>query len=396
MVVLGFLLLTLISTNSFAQRTVLAFDGLNPAVKCCTNFAPYSAPFKFIIGEEVTTPLTPYQSQGVLFSVNTDPTGGPFAIAYGTTTCIVGGDGGFAGAGCSTCPDPVQTTCPYRQSPIVAHDCAVLGVNTFDPDVNCTRGGFGNNGILTAQFVAPFTSIPATASDVGVHVSDTEYNVHVRTLDYFGDVIHDCPNVFSGSCTPASSVTRSFTAVGVDILFSGPGIAKVEFIDENLAWTDPQGNPFADGFTIDDLAFEAITAGVPFDIRPQGCPNPLITKVRGVLPTAILGTASFDVTTVVVESVRLEGVAPSKSAVADVATPFTPFLGKSYKFDCTAAGADGFLDLELKFDNQQVIQAVEARLGRPLIDGEVLVLTVTGSLNDGTAMVGEDVIFVID
>ena len=103
----------------------------------------------------------------------------------------------------------------------------------------------GNNGILYATFVNPVSGISTTATDVGVHVSDTESNVHVRTLDSNGNVIQECANVFSG----CQFVVQSTSSYGVDLLFPGSGIAQVEFIDES-----PTGE--ADGFSIDG---EAIT-----------------------------------------------------------------------------------------------------------------------------------------
>jgi hypothetical protein len=60
------------------------------------------------------------------------------------------------------------------------------------------------------------------------------------------------------------------------------------------------------------------------DIKPGTCPNPVNVKARGVLPVAILGTADFDVTTIDPASVRLEGVAPIRWALEDVATPVPP------------------------------------------------------------------------
>ena len=97
---------------------------------------------------------------------------------------------------------------------------------------------------------------------------------------------------------------------------------------------------------------------VAVDIKPQPCPNPLNTGDQGLLTVAILGAADFDVTQVDVATVELEGVAPLQSALEDVATPFYPFTGKAATTDCTTAGADGFLDLTLKFDAQAVVAAL--------------------------------------
>jgi len=127
------------------------------------------------------------------------------------------------------------------------------------------------------------------------------------------------------------------------------------------------------------------------DIKPQSCPNPLNTKSRGVLPVAILGTPTLDVTTIDPASIRLEDVAPIRSSIEDVATPF----GASPEAcsDCTTEGPDGFQDLTLKFDTQEVIDALGA-----VSDRECLVLTLTGNLKEefgGTPIQGEDVVFIL-
>ena len=136
--------------------------------------------------------------------------------------------------------------------------------------------------------------------------------------------------------------------------------------------------------------FPTSTVGVSVDIRPQGCPNPLNVGAEGVLPVAILGTATFDVTTVDPASVKLQGVSPLRSALEDVSTPFTGALVSSTS--CTTAGPDGFTDLILFFSDD----AVSAALGTVTHD-QVLVLTVTGNLLPqfgGTSITGQDVVVI--
>jgi len=131
---------------------------------------------------------------------------------------------------------------------------------------------------------------------------------------------------------------------------------------------------------------------VAVDIKPQGCPNPFNVGAKGVLPVAILGTASFDVTTVDPTSVELQGVRALRSALEDVATPFLGTVKNAT--DCTTEGPDGFLDLVLHFDDQ----AVSAALGAAT-DGQVLILTLTGNLLPqfgGTVIKGQDVVIVIN
>ncbi len=72
-------------------------------------------------------------------------------------------------------------------------------------------------------------------------------------------------------------------------------------------------------------------------------------------------------------------------------TPFGgPVEGCS---DCTTDGPDGFPDLTLKFDRQELVAAI-----RPVLDAECLILTLTGNLKDefsGTPIEGADVVVIL-
>ena len=154
--------------------------------------------------------------------------------------------------------------------------------------------------------------------------------------------------------------------------------------------------PLALGFAPAGQAQEVVGSPieVPFDIKPQSCPNPLELKKKEETPAAILGMADLDVTDIDPDTVKLVGVKPLRFTFEDVAAPSEPFIGKSAPSDCTREGADGFTDLSLKFDNQAVVQAVQKKLGRPLETNEVVILTVTAELFDGTPIIGEDVMVV--
>jgi hypothetical protein len=125
---------------------------------------------------------------------------------------------------------------------------------------------------------------------------------------------------------------------------------------------------------------------VDIDIKPQSCPNPLNVKSKGVLPVAILGSEDLDVMTIDLTSIRLEGVAPIRSSYEDVAAPVID----GQECECTTEGADGFTDLTLKFETEEIVSA----LGE-VIDGEVLALTITGVLSDETPIEGTDCITII-
>lgn len=132
---------------------------------------------------------------------------------------------------------------------------------------------------------------------------------------------------------------------------------------------------------------------VPVDIKPTSCRNPLNVKNNGVLPVAVLGTADFDVAQVDPASVSLIGISPLRWSMEDVATPYEPYMGKEGAYDCTTEGPDGYVDLTLKFEAQEVVQA----LGE-VSDGDVLVIPLAGNLLEefgGTPIVGEDVIVIL-
>lgn len=126
---------------------------------------------------------------------------------------------------------------------------------------------------------------------------------------------------------------------------------------------------------------------VEIDIKPRSCPNPLNVKSKGVLPAVILGSEDFDVNTIDIASIRLAGVAPIRSSYEDAATPVSE---GQYECECNTAGGDGYLDLALKFENEEIVKA----LGE-VTDGEEWVLTLTGALYDETPIEGADCILVI-
>jgi hypothetical protein len=138
------------------------------------------------------------------------------------------------------------------------------------------------------------------------------------------------------------------------------------------------------GVFYDNINFGLQPDPMSIDIRPQGCPNPITSRINGLLPVAVLGTAGFDVSDVDVSSLRLEGVSPFLTGYEDVATPYVGEL-----CGCTDAGPDGFLDLTLKFHAQEIVQllALSQRGDRRL--------RLTGTLLDGTPIEGTDCMVVV-
>ena len=135
------------------------------------------------------------------------------------------------------------------------------------------------------------------------------------------------------------------------------------------------------------------------DIKPGSCPNPLNVRNLdgeprngksnrgGVLPIAILGSETFDVDDIDVSSLMLEGVAPLRDSQDDVGAP----AGRPKdECECHAGEPDGYADLTLKFDKEDVAHV----LGE-VYDGDVVPLTLTGMLLDGTVFETSDCVLII-
>jgi hypothetical protein len=127
------------------------------------------------------------------------------------------------------------------------------------------------------------------------------------------------------------------------------------------------------------------------------CPNRISLGSRGALSVAIAGTADLDVRKIDPASVRIIGVAPRDFIFDHASVPVQPLIGKTTLSTCAIRSADKHLDLVWKFDSEEVVQAVAAALGRPLGDGDVVALTLTGRLKaefGGNPIVGEDLVII--
>ena len=140
----------------------------------------------------------------------------------------------------------------------------------------------------------------------------------------------------------------------------------------------------------DDIPPVGICNFVAVDIKPGSCPNPLNLKSKGILPVTILGSEEFDVSTVIETSVQLEGIGAIRHSFEDVATP----VMDGNECECSIEGPDGYIDLTLKFRTQEI---VEELIDRPeeLVKDQILALTLTGDLFDGTAIEGHDCVVLV-
>jgi hypothetical protein len=135
------------------------------------------------------------------------------------------------------------------------------------------------------------------------------------------------------------------------------------------------------------------------DIRTGACPNPFNRAGRGVLPINVLGTEDFDVTMIDLSTMllsRADGVGGSVSPNEGPPGPHsvfsdtgTPFEGEAC--DCIHAGADGIMDLRMKFRTDDMV----AGLMLDDLPFDDLELVVTGSLLDGTPFFGSDCVRIV-
>ncbi|MGD8545831.1 MAG: hypothetical protein PVH12_06600, partial [Candidatus Bathyarchaeota archaeon] len=80
---------------------------------------------------------------------------------------------------------------------------------------------------------------------------------------------------------------------------------------------------------------------VEVDVKPCSCPNPLNLKRKGVLPVAIYGTDVFDTTT----------IDPTVQLTWNGGGSVDPL-----RWSWEDVNEDGYPDLSLKFQTQEVIQ----------------------------------------
>lgn len=123
------------------------------------------------------------------------------------------------------------------------------------------------------------------------------------------------------------------------------------------------------------------------DIKPGSCPNPVNIDQKGLTPVAIVGSTTLDVRSLDLTSIRLDGVAPVKYSYEDV-TAVIP--NKASIYDCSTSRSDGIADLSLKFKTQELAAALEARLGRQPLDGELITLELSASSKAGAVLRAKD------
>lgn len=275
-----------------------------------------------------------------------------------------------------------------------------IGGDSFEPEQYTDNYHFQvfdeQQGVVLGSDLTPDwgSTIPSgtTVNSHFVHFDQVGTTTWFRAcgeITFDGDII--------GLIVLSDSLDATDTLLGLDVTYppasvdyrglESTGDQDLYWVSGDTLWVDLQALNWLDQIRV---ITEPAEVSVPVDIKPTSCPNPLNVNSKGVLPVAILGTDTFDVTDVDPATVRLEGVAPLRWSLEDVATPFDGEITEGCCECCTIAGPDGFMDLTLKFDTQEIVAALSK-----VEDGDCLRLTLTGELYDGTDIMGIDVIKVI-
>lgn len=90
------------------------------------------------------------------------------------------------------------------------------------------------------------------------------------------------------------------------------------------------------------------------DIKPGSCENPVNVNSRGVLPVALLSHQDFDVNDIDISTIQINSVPVKRTSIADIGG----FYDKESVCDCVPTERDGVMDLDLKFDTQEIISSL--------------------------------------
>jgi len=233
------------------------------------------------------------------------------------------------------------------------------------PDVCRLTNDFtvNSNDVLIIEdiFIIVDTSVFTNFGTVELNGGDILVSAALATLGNAGEqIINECGGIINanggdGTASAAIGVDVNglFTNKGIINLFGGLGDFSGSLVitgvgnnhgtvNENPGTGTDSGIVVTFG-TYNDNLQNLCSIPVDIDIKPGSDPNCISEKKKGQTPIAILGSNSFDVTTIVHSTIRLDDnpgniIAPTKVTIKDV-------------------NNDGFDDLVLKFSNVEMKDA---------------------------------------
>lgn len=267
------------------------------------------------------------------------------------------------------------------------------------PDRDATVAALNAAGIKVIAIKAPGAGLEmddiATATGGAVkYTSDTSEGIGEAIIEALEEMTGDVTYEITG-CDPLD--VSLVPTLHEDVA----GETTVEFVETILVpeTTVPGTYTCSVTFKWMDTTFDNSTQEIsvvvkamemPVDIKPQSCPNPINVNKKGVTPVAILGTEDFDASIIDPATVTLEGVPALRWSMMDVGTPYA-LPDDPGAYDCHEAGADGYMDLTLKFDTQEVVETLATKN-----DGDVLTLTINGQTFEGVHYEGKDVVVILN
>ena len=170
-------------------------------------------------------------------------------------------------------------------------------------------------------------------------------------------------------------IMKGFEAYGIELIdLDGDSTPEYDWFDEISSRIVETQNPNG-SWNYDDWGDEILSTTwalltlektvallvleVPIDIKPGSWPNPINKGSKGVISVAICGTEEFDVMTIDPGTVQMfiegveEGVSLLRWSYEDAATPYPDETPEEP--DGHEETADGYVDLVLKFDTQEVV-----------------------------------------
>ncbi len=264
---------------------------------------------------------------------------------------------------------------PISPASVLAPD-SVAGLLEFDTDQN-PGTGFPP---LQNFFSPPFVPL-AAGTDYAVDVASELFHPG------FVDVVQ-LPGFILVDTVPITYGPMSFSGqIALASLGGDDGV--VDFTSIIGTFSQPTD-------ATDEVGTSTAVAGdgPSLDIKPGSCPNSYNRNSHGVLPVALVGSESFDLSQVDLDSlllVRTDGeggsVAPNfgppgpHPTIDDVATPF-----EGEECDCHSATGDGIDDLMMHFQTDDVVAILDLNSFPP---GAFVPLTLTGTL-DGSEFEVDD------
>lgn len=280
----------------------------------------------------------------------------------------------------------------------------------------------GQNGTVTVYFDAGWSERTMDCPGPGLgtlYVVAEDFDVFLMGVEFKIDY-PPCMTWLADLDLPPATIGNSLQGVSMGFALPMNGYTPVQVMRALVLWncTDcaavnqhvkvvahplfgyVRGVRFPDYELVDGRGRESVVCQhVDLDIKPGSCPNPFNIKLfdfaegskpnkGGVLPVAVLGSGTFDVTAVDLSSLRLEGVAPLSKGGPKVVDVAGPVMGGD-ECACTTAGPDGYPDIMMRFQSQEIAAAIA-----PGYEGD-RELTLTGYYLDGVPFEAKDCIRIV-